>query len=68
MSCECPCSVCKGGHHIFCNKMPHGEMEEAVQWFVDNPNALESVQPRDEFGKKIIEEAKRCLEHNRMHR
>jgi len=40
------CGPCKGGYHIFCNRVMHGDTEEAYQWFIDNPEATKQITPR----------------------
>ena len=54
-----PCGVCRDGNHIFCNRYPHGLVEEAIRWFVENPDALESVSPLNDCGKAVVDEAKK---------
>jgi|SRR5580698_5588604 hypothetical protein len=51
---QCPCLLinkrcgpCSEGYHIFCNKIPHGNYEEAHQWFLDNPEATKEIIARD---------------------
>ncbi len=50
---ECPCLAvrdqcgpCQDGSHIFCNYYPHGNEEEAYQWFLKNPEIAKSVISR----------------------
>jgi hypothetical protein len=40
------CGQCDNGYHIFCNHYPHGDMEEAYQWFINNPEATKQIKPR----------------------
>jgi hypothetical protein len=39
------CGVCEAGSHIFCNHIPHGNREEAYDWFVKNPEATKEIKP-----------------------
>lgn len=57
--CGCPCSVCEGGYHIFCNQFPHGDVEQAVRWFRENHEAAKEIIPRGETGRLAMEEAER---------
>lgn len=49
---QCPClanknscSVCKDGYHIFCNRYPHGEEQEAYAYFISHPEVTQAVYP-----------------------
>ena len=49
---ECPCltkgascGVCQGGYHTFCNRAPHGDPEEAYDWFVSHPEDTLKITP-----------------------
>lgn len=60
--CQCllinkNCGVCKNGYHIFCNKIPHGTMEEEYSYFIKNPDVAKHITIRDEIGKEILERA-----------
>lgn len=59
--CLCTCTPCTDGYHLFCNIYMHGDPSDAVQWFVDHPEALDTVTPRDQFGRESIEEARMIL-------
>lgn len=52
MEAACPCFaaqhscvVCQQGYHIFCNQFPHGDSEEAYQYFIAHPEVAKSVRP-----------------------
>jgi hypothetical protein len=49
-SCPClaakhSCGVCEAGTHIFCNWAPHGDPEEAYDWFIKNPQITVQIKP-----------------------
>lgn len=48
------CGVCDQGYHIFCNWIPHGELQEAHDYFVSHPDVARSVIPRDGVGKEVL--------------
>lgn len=46
LAMEYHCSVCKNGYHIFCNKVMHGDPEEAYLWFINNPETTKAITVR----------------------
>lgn len=57
--CGCSCTPCEGGYHIFCNAFPHGDVEQAVRWFREHPEAAKTITPLSESGRAVMEEAER---------
>ena len=57
--CGCDCSPCNGGYHIFCNRFPHGEVEQAVRWFREHPEVAKQITPIGEDARFAMEEAER---------
>jgi hypothetical protein len=55
------CGPCGGGYHIFCNNVPHGDFEEAHQWFLDNPEITKEIIVRD---PELEQERMIALEEN----
>ena len=56
-ACGCPCAQCADGVHIFCNRFPHGTVEQAVSWFEAHPEVARSVRPLGELGQIAVDQA-----------
>jgi len=65
--CGCPCAQCADGVHIFCNKFPHGSVDEAVAWFEAHPEVARSVRPLGGMGQIAVDRALERIEaHERV--
>lgn len=68
------CTPCSHGHHSFCNFYPHGDAEDAIAWFVDNPHVLADVHPlsldgvllQNEAARRVGSKALRCERSYRL--
>jgi hypothetical protein len=60
------CGVCEEGYHIFCNRYPHGNQEEAYRWFKENPEATKEItcltksEVYDTALKEILDGENKC--------
>ena len=64
--CQCNCGVCEQGYHCFCNQSPHGDAEQAYEYFISHPEVAKSVKPIGEWEqharalKDLEREEKKC--------